>query len=312
LKIKLAKNFVIYLFLLSPIFHWSILKGHAATMYLVSGVTEGSSQVPGDKAVPLAKGRFLPPAAHITSSSEGGFELLGGGWTLRLGKNISFSALDGGIKLSNGAILAKPMRKSAELILSTDLHSFQLYGKGAFLAETISDGGLRVIALTGDICVTVTSKKRRKQMKLDPGQRIECNSEGKFGRIVDLDLAQLIQTSRLLRLFGNPPSFTRALANVANKQSKRMVGESARVDLFLGVSYLPANEHFRTKDTAVGKIEPIVKSPDNATGSSTPAPSRNDSLQVEELPVVPGPPIRFPTSTAPPSSKSFPGRIFDR
>ena len=281
-------------------------------MYLVSGVTEVLSQVPGEKAVPLAKGRFLPPSAHITSSSEGGLELLGGGWTLRLGKNISFSALDGGIKLSNGAILAKPMRKSAKLILSTNLHSFELYGKGAFLAETISDGGLRVIALTGDVWLTVTSKKRGKLMKLDPGQRIECNSEGKLRGIVDLDLAQLIQTSRLVRLFGNPPSFSRALANVANKQSKRMVGGSARVDLFLGVSYFSANQHSRSKDNAGGKIEPIVQSHGKATGFTKPAPSLNKSLQVEELPVVPGPSIRFPVSTATPSFNSFPGRIFDR
>ena len=283
-------------------------------MFLVSGVTGvGSSQVPGAKVVPLSKGRFLPPAAHITTSSEGGLELLGGGWTLRLGKNTSFSALEGGIKLTNGALLAKPMRKSAELILSTDTHSFQLYGGGAFLSETISDGGLRVIALTGDTWLTITSQKRRKRMKLDPGQRIECDAEGKFGRTVDLDLAELIQTSRLIRLFGNPSSFSRALANVANKQSKRKSGLGpARVDLFLGVSYLPTNQLSRNNEATRGKTEPIAKSPRNATAPTKPAPSRNDSSQVEELPVVPGPPIQFPASTAPPSSKSFPGRIFDR
>ena len=280
----MANKFVIRLWLLVASLYLSIVDGQAATMFLVSGLTgEVSASVPGDQGVALRKGRFLPTGANITTASNGGLELFGGGWTLRLGNNNNFSALEGGIHLRNGAILARPLRSSSELILETDGNSYHFHGKGAFFGELMTDGGLRVIGLTGDTWVSVQTKKGRNQVELNPGQRVECNNKGRIGKTVDLDLAELVQTSRLFSLFDNAPSFSRELARVAAKQPKRNSTHAgaAQADFSLCLS--------------------------NSTASRRVTEPPSGPAKMEELPPIPGPPIRF---HAPP--KPFPGRIFDR
>ncbi|MFP6854848.1 MAG: hypothetical protein VB980_03630 [Opitutales bacterium] len=306
---------------------------------------EVSAGISENEKISLRKGRFLSRASLLSTKDEEGIELLGGGWLLRIGRNTLFSPADGGIHLQNGTVFGRQLRDSAELVLGTSAISVRIQGKGSWLAEVMPDKGLRIIGITGKTRVVAESGPGRNQVELKSGQRVERLPSRRFGKIVQLDLSELIPTSRLLALFPHPPSFAEQLAahaNISHPPSFRRPGP-ARVDVMMGLSYdsKPAQSptpkkppsstpHPKIVDQEPTSAEESSRIPVQTTSpQSPPTDLISDNLSVEQvtggdlLPSIPGPPPVFHNRPKPaptlkevfeqaPPPLSLPGRIFDR
>lgn len=304
-------------------------------MYLVSGL-EGqvSSRVADGDQSPLTKGRFLPSGASITTDSGEGLELIGGGWIIRLGQGASFTALEGGLFLDQGAFLAKPMRESSELILKTSKGELSFLGTGAFIGEVIESGSFRIIGLTGETNMRSFSNRRRRRADLKPGQRVELSLSGRFGKTVDLDLAKLVKTSRLISLMPHASSFKGQLYRAVEKQRTilAMGSRGAQVDVVSGLSYAPVKGSPLDGKETSAPVNSSIASTERPASPSNPIAADKERKPIEEhlrydfsLPFIPGPRPRFPARSMPePTLKEifseplpetttpFPGRIFNR
>jgi len=317
--------------LLTSFFFTADLSG--STMYLVSGV-EGqvSARLADRDPSPLTKGRFLPRGGSVSTDRGQGLELIGSGWIIRLGQGTSFSPREGGLFLEQGAFLAKPMRETSQLILQTSSAELTFMGTGAFIGEIIESGRFLIIGLTGETNMKSFSNNRRRRADLKPGQRVELAASGRFGKTVDLDLAKLVNTSRLISLMPHTTSFKTQLQRAVNKQRSTLdIGSKGpQVDVLTGLSYAPPKSTLvQTEEITTSINQPFVHTKGSPANTSAKAvvqkATKENSPKDYPLPFIPGPTPRFHAPPLPeptlkeifsePPTKSatpFPGRIFNR
>lgn len=306
-------------------------------MLLVSGLKGEISTAPNlnNEVRSLQRGRFLPRGFKVGTSAGEGLELLGAGWMLRLGQNTMFSATEGGVILERGSLLARPMRSSSKLNLATTHTLVRFQGKGTFVSETLKDGSLRIIGLAGKVSIQSDSGRGRKQVDLLPGQRVERYLSGRFGKIIDLDLGKLLETSRLVGMFPNQQSFSDQLFKAARNQARQISPriEKLQVDVVHGVSYgtLTSSSFSRLEKVPDPEKIRVSGEPANALPQPTiyqnpTSPSLSKSrTKRQALPLIPGPPLQFHISSRPTNNfkekrsedipgeiAPFPGRIFKR
>ena len=306
-------------------------------MLLVSGLKGEISTAVNlkHKIGSLQRGRFLPRGSKVDVSAGEGVELLGMGWMFRFGQNTMFFSMDGGVVLERGSMLGRSMRSSSNLNLATTRTLVRVQGSGTFLSETLPDGGLRIIGLSGRVSIRSDSGRGRKQVELMPGQRVERLVSGRFGKIIDLDLGKLLETSRLVRMFPNQQSFSDQLFKAASNQARQISPriEKLQVDVAHGVSYatLSSSPFSRLEKNSNPETNRVSGEPAK-TSSKQPITQglssmslRKSQTEPEELPLIPGPPLQVNKSSKPNNISEektpqntlgenvpFPGRIFKR
>ena len=189
--------------------------------------------------------------------------------------------------------------------------------------------------MAGKVSIRSDSGRGRKQVELMPGQRVERHVSGRFGKIIDLNLGKLLETSRLVGMFPNQQSFSDQLFKSARNQARQISPriEKLQVDVVHGVSYgtLSSPSLSRRKKELDPKTIRVARDSTKVSPkptinqdplSTNPEISRTEA---QNLPLIPGPPLRVHTSSRPvniPKEKSpknplgeiapFPGRIFKR
>ncbi len=176
------------------------------------------------------------------------------------------------------------------------------------------------------------SNNRRRRADLKPGQRVELAASGRFGKTVDLDLAKLVNTSRLISLMPHAASFKTQLQRAVNKQRSTLdIGSKGpQVDVLTGLSYAPPKSTLvESKEITPSINQPVVHTKGSPVNTSVKAvvqkATKENSPKDYPLPFIPGPTPRFHAPPMPeptlkdifpePPTKSntpFPGRIFNR
>ncbi len=145
-------------------------------------------------------GKQVPVDTPIIVGRESRFEIKGNDYVMRAGGTSKFtSQLDGSFKFDQGVIIVQPLKPEFTLTILTSKLSFKAHGIGAFIMETTSNGGCKIIALSEKPCIEIPHQSPR---ELIPGNLIFLvPDKNDFGPTVDIDLYTLYSTSALLHGF---------------------------------------------------------------------------------------------------------------
>ncbi len=122
------------------------------------------------------------------------------------------------LSLNSGSYLFHHSHKNSSLTIKSPLSEcvFKSDDPFVFMAGVTTNGGLKVIALLGEMTCVMKSE----QETLIPGQLCFALPEG-FSRNMSVELSTLIVTSKLITSFRRPPSFMKKLNQQAMLQALR-------------------------------------------------------------------------------------------
>jgi hypothetical protein len=145
------------------------------------------------------------------------------GEILRIGENTNIDIeKKRTLKIFKGAILLSVTDKTPDYNILSPLSKIQIGGDGAAMFAVTEVGGLKVICINGELEIAIADKI---SITLKPGQLVFVFTEGKgFSRIVDLELATVMQTSSLISDFMEPLPFLEELAKNARNQNRKIRG----------------------------------------------------------------------------------------
>ena len=111
-------------------------------------------------------------------------------------------------------------------------------GRGTFMAEVLTSGGMKIIGLTGSF--NLENPGGENSIHLRPGELRFVKPYGRgFGELVHLSLETLVSTSALVHEFPNDVTFEAELAKVAleqrslvTKRYRAQVGDSRTPETF--------------------------------------------------------------------------------
>ena len=288
----------------------------AAQLYLVSKIVgKVNTRADSGKETSLGQADWFPANTRIFTRERSGVEALAPGFSLRFGEDTAFSISEKNLQLHKGAMLLRTLGSGKQLALEGPEASVWIEGKGSCLLEIATNGGFKVIGLTGKPAFALA--EGTKGRVAHPGELLFVKPlDGGWSDPVNVHLSKLIPSSFLLRGFPNNESYqdevTRAVqtqTDLITKTFRAVVGDARGTDSF-EVKVRP--------DTTTGSAEPTPGN--SAAENAAPAP---DS-PATDLPSVPGPPLQFhtPADRVPalkevfeaepkPAAPSFPGKLLN-
>ena len=111
-------------------------------------------------------------------------------------------------------------------------------GRGTFMAEVLTSGGMKIIGLTGSL--NIESSRGKTSIQLRPGELRFAKPYGRgFGELVHLNLETLVSTAALIHEFPNDVTFDTELAkavleqrSLVTKRYRAQVGDSRTPETF--------------------------------------------------------------------------------
>jgi len=291
---------------------------NAAQLYLVSKIVGkvNTSTDTGEKAA-FGQARWLPGQTRIFTRERSGVEALAPGFSVRFGEDTAFSVGPNNLQLHKGGMLVRVLGSGKELALEGPEASVWIQGKGSCLLEVATNGGFKVIGLTGKPAVALDAGNKGREVH--PGQLLFVKPlDGGWSDPVNIHLSKLVPSAFLLGGFPNTASFeaevTRSVqtqTDLITKTFRAEVGDAREADSF-EIKVRPEPE--KTTDPSEAATQPGGgDETEPAAASSTPA-----------LPEVPGPALQFhnPEEPAPTlkevfgqdvnsSSPLFPGKLLN-
>ena len=289
---------------------------HAAQLYLVSKIVgKVNTRADSGKETSLGQADWLPANTRIFTRARSGVEALAPGFSLRFGEDTAFSIGDRNLQLHKGAMLLRTLGSGKQLALEGPEASVWLQGEGSCLLEVATNGGFKVIGLTGKPAFALA--EGTKGRVAHPGELLFVKPlDGGWSDPVNIHLSKLVPSAFLLRGFPNTASYqdevTRSVqtqTDLITKTFRAVVGDARGTDSF-EVKVRP--------DTTTGSTKPA------ASDSSVEETESGEYLSATALPSVPGPPLQFhtPADRVPtlkevfgketkPSAPSFPGKLLN-
>jgi hypothetical protein len=173
-------------------------------------------------ALPIKKGEKLNSKEYITTGPSAFVEIHHQDITIRLGKNAIAEWVDTRHwKIHEGSSLFCLEEKDSIKVSSTKGSSV-ITGPCTFIAETTSNGGYKLICLSGRPYVQSGQKKT-----MGPAGRLvlvlgETNA---LGNAYDIDLMLLLKSSLLINAFEDPPPTMKKIGLAVYSQQMRMGGK---------------------------------------------------------------------------------------
>jgi hypothetical protein len=128
------------------------------------------------------------------------------------------------LNLKNGVILLDPKGEKQEMTVKTERAEFKIGGQSCSLVETTSNGGAKVICLSGKSAVSTVAATTR---SLLPGNLLFCLPDKKsFGPQLDIDLRLLQRTSLLINGFPTPSIRSKEIRAAAFYQAHKVRSKS--------------------------------------------------------------------------------------
>lgn len=171
--------------------------------------TSPSPQVP---PIPLASNHRLSPSSPLVGGSGNHLLLttekslleiaLPRGALIRFGQNTAVETSPRKIRLLQGSFLRHAEEEILFALSGKRSHAGVRLQKGSLMAQATSNGGLKIILLSGQAQIGTHADGAK---TLRPGQLLFIKgAPAKFGDLYDLDLPLLLTTSRLVNAFPRP------------------------------------------------------------------------------------------------------------
>lgn len=142
---------------------------------------------------------------------------MGGGSAFSLGPS-------GILEFEQGAVLLAAKGENQEVELATAKSKFMVRLNGCLIMETTSNGGCKLICLSGRNTITL---KGGKQTTLAPGKLLFVLPEkSDFGPVVHISLPTLLSTSKLVNGFPQSLERVKDLRHASFAQNYRIRGRS--------------------------------------------------------------------------------------
>jgi len=217
-----------YRFLLLFSFSISLLQAQASDAAKFTQVYENSekgAEKPSSKTQSELLGKELPTDVPIVIGQHSRVEFGKRDYLARVGGIAQFQLTSaGGIKLSRGVVLIQPVSKEFKMDFTTEKSAFSVEGAGCFQIETTTNGGCKLMLLTGISKVRIA---KGNEQSLIPGNLIFLlPGKTDFGPTLDIDLGLLCSTSRLVNGFQSPLSRVKEFRAAAFFQRYRTKGKS--------------------------------------------------------------------------------------
>ena len=197
-------------------------------------VEEGHSvsRLADHRNIPLLRGQ----TANLGPGSR--MELSGShGEVVRLGQNTVFTLLhDRQVRLSRGALLLYLPPSDMPFRIRGHATDFHLSQSGAVVLEVVSNGGMKLVSLSGNL----TLHAGEQHLALQPG-RLYFLPPGhpRIGRNLLIDLSLFLRTSALTQVFPGQLPVDREIRKAAfmqavsiSKRSSLLVGDATSEDQF--------------------------------------------------------------------------------
>lgn len=173
-------------------------------------------------ALPIKKGEKLNPKEYITTGPSAFVEIYHHDITIRLGKNAIAEWVDARHwKIHEGSSLFCLEEKDS-IKVSSSKGSSVITGPCTFIAEATSNGGYKMICLSGRPYVQSGQKKS----KIPAGRLVLVLGEtNALGNAYDIDLMLLLKSSLLINAFEDPPPTMKKIGLAVYSQQMRMGGK---------------------------------------------------------------------------------------
>ena len=190
----------------------------------------------------IRKGSVMPDRSRVFCRDGARLVLRNDYRSLRFMEDATFASLTDSLFLWSGACLLdqrdKKVLRANPFLLSAPEVVVECHGRGTFIAEVQTSGGMKVIGLTG--CFKLRLLDEETFTELRPGELRFIKPYGRgFGDLVHLNLETLISTAALIHEFPRNLSLETELAKVTleqiplvTKRYRARVGDSRTPETF--------------------------------------------------------------------------------
>ena len=190
----------------------------------------------------IRKGRALPEQSRVFCRDGARLVLRNDYRSLRFMEGATFSSRPDSLFLWSGACLLdqrdKKVLRANPFLLSAPEVVVECHGRGTFIAEVQTSGGMKVIGLTGSFKLRLADEETFTELR--PGELRFVKPYGRgFGDLVHLNLETLISTAALIHEFPRDLSLETELAKVTleqiplvTKRYRARVGDSRTPETF--------------------------------------------------------------------------------
>lgn len=188
--------------------------GEVKTQSQVKGSPGGS---PVGKAVPVRLPIVVGPQTRV--------EFANARYVARIGGGSGFSLSPSGVlEFQQGALLLAAKGENQQVEVATAKSRFMARLSGCFIMETTSNGGCKLIGLSGRNTIVLPGGG---QTVLTPGKLLFLLPEkSEFGPVVHISLPTLLSTSKLVTGFAQPLERIQDLRHASFAQNYRIKGKS--------------------------------------------------------------------------------------
>ena len=190
----------------------------------------------------IRKGSALPDQSRVFCRDGARLVLRNDYRSLRFMEDATFASRADSLFLWSGACLLdqrdKKVLRANPFLLSAPEVVVECHGRGTFIAEVQTSGGMKVIGLTGSFKLRLADEETFTELR--PGELRFVKPYGRgFGDLVHLNLETLISTAALIHEFPRDLSLETELAKVTleqiplvTKRYRARVGDSRTPETF--------------------------------------------------------------------------------
>ena len=192
----------------------------AAQLFMVAKVV-GDVNTRTDSGEDAAFGyaRWFPKSTRVFTRGRSGVEALSPGLFLRFGEETVFSFGPDELQMHKGALLARMRDSGKELRVTGPEATLRMKGAGSLLLEIVTNGGFKIIGLTGKPSVSIGPGSEGRD--LFPGELLFLKPlDAGLSDPVHVNLVKLLASSFLVRGFPNSTTFDTALVQEAQVQAE--------------------------------------------------------------------------------------------
>jgi len=173
-----------------------------------------------DSQSPLI-GRAVPAKIPLLVGLRSRVELSNSRFVVRVGGGSEVQLQpDGGLRVSQGAILIQPVASDFSVNVDTQNAAFSLEGIGCSVVERTSNGGCKLMVISDAVVVVLGNGSKK---KLEPGNLMFIVPQKKeFGPVLNIDLLAFRATSALINGFERPLERLKAIRSAAYRQTFRI------------------------------------------------------------------------------------------
>lgn len=264
---------------------------HAAKLFLVAKlVGEVSTRSDSGEEAAFGKARWLPKDMRVFTRDRSGVEALTPGYSLRFGENTVFAAGSENIQMHKGALLVRILGSKQEgLLVEGPEAALNIRSKGTLLMEVATNGGFKVIGLTGQPILSISSDDPGRP--LHPGELLFLKPlDGGWSDPVYVNLTKLVTSSFLLRGFSNPATFQDEIVQVVRSQTE-LITKTFRAEV----------GDARGADNFEIKVAPASEQPETPEASDAPQPETESTEEPEPPVAISQPEEPEPATPIPPT-----------